>query len=144
MSSSKKLSISKIKKLLSLFKFIVSQKSKNKATALSFLDQSSINDISESIYNILYNETLNLNLSKSQKAKLKKIIKPNVRSFEDISKRNVPIQRRHTKIVQQGSGIGTILLTLIPVLTSLLTKNSNGEVFPKRKYLQRNVFDKQI
>ena len=122
MSSSKKLSISKIKKLLSLFKFIVSQKSKNKATALSFLDQSSINDISESIYNILYNETLNLNLSKSQKAKLKKIIKPNVRSFEDISKRNVPIQRRHTKIVQQGSGIGTILLTLIPVLTSLLTK----------------------
>ena len=122
MSSSKKLSISKIKKLLSLFKFILSQKSKNKATALSFLDQSSINDISESIYNILYNETLNLNLSKSQKAKLKKIIKPNVRSFEDISKRNVPIQRRHTKIVQQGSGIGTILLTLIPVLTSLLTK----------------------
>ena len=122
MSSSKKLSISKIKKLLSLFKFIVSQKSKNKATALSFLDQSSINDISESIYNILYNETLNLNLSKSQKAKLKKNIKPNVRSFEDISKRNVPIQRRHTKIVQQGSGIGTILLTLIPVLTSLLTK----------------------
>ena len=122
MSTSKKLSISKIKKLLSLFKFIVSQKSKNKATALSFLDQSSINDISESIYNILYNETLNLNLSKSQKTKLKKIIKPNVRSFEDISKRNVPIQRRHTKIVQQGSGIGTILLTLIPVLTSLLTK----------------------
>ena len=122
MSSSKILSISKIKKLLSLFKFIVSQKSKNKATALSFLDQSSINDISESIYNILYNETLNLNLSKSQKTKLKKIIKPNIRSFEDISKRNVPIQRRHTKIVQQGSGIGTILLTLIPVLTSLLTK----------------------
>ena len=78
MSNSKKLSISKIKKLLSLFKFIVSQKSKDKATALSFLDQSSINDISESIYNILYNEKLNLNLSKSQKTKLRKIIKPNV------------------------------------------------------------------
>jgi len=122
MSSSKKLSISKIKKLLSLFKFLVSQKSKNKANALSFLNSSSIDDISESIYNILYNEKLNLNFSKSQKAKLKKIIKPNVKSFEDISKRNVPINRRHTKIIQQGSGIGTILLTLIPVLTSLLTK----------------------
>ena len=93
MSNSKKLSISKIKKLLSLFKFIASQKSKDKATALSFLDQSSINDISESIYNILYNEKLNLNLSKSQKNKLRKIIKPNVRSFEDISKRKVPIKR---------------------------------------------------
>ena len=122
MSNSKKLLISKIKRLLSLFRFIASQKSKDKATALSFLDQSSINDISESIYNILYNENLNLNLSKSQKTKLKKIIKPNVKVFEDISKRNVPIKRRHTKIIQQGSGIGTILLTLIPVLTSLLTK----------------------
>ena len=101
MSSSKKLSISKIKKPLSLFKFIVSQKSNNKANALSFLNSSSIDDISESIYNILYNEKLNLNFSKSQKAKLKKIIKPNAKSFEDISKRNVPIKRRHTKIIQQ-------------------------------------------
>ena len=123
MSNSKKLSISKIKGFLSLFEFIASQKSKDKATALSFLDQSSINDISESIYNILYNEKLNLNLSKSQKYKLKKVIKPKVRSFDDISKRKDPIKRRRTKIVQQDSGIGTILLTLIPVLTSLLTKN---------------------
>ena len=69
MSSSKKLSISKIKKLLSLFQFIVSQKSKNKANALSFLNSSSIDDISESIYNILYNEKLNLNHSKSQNTK---------------------------------------------------------------------------
>merc|ERR1712148_107144 len=128
----------------SLYKFIVSQKSNNKSNALSFLNSSSIDDISELIYNILYNETLNLNFSKSQIAKLKKIIKPNVKRFEDISKRNVPINRRHTKIIQQGSGIGTILLTLIPVLTSLLTKNKNGKVFTKRKYIQGNVFDKQI
>ena len=122
MVNSKKLSISKIKKLLTLFKFIVSQRSDNKTTVLSFLDEKSINDISESIYNILYNEKLNLNLSKAQKATLQKIIKPNSRIFEDISKRNIPVKRRHTKIIQQGTGIGTILLTLIPVLTSLLTK----------------------
>ena len=125
MVNSKKLSISKIKKLLTLFKFIVSQRSDNKTTALSFLDENSINDISESIYNILYNEKLNLNLSKAQKAKLKKIIKRNSRIFEDISKRNIPVKRRHTKIIQQGSGIGTILFTLILVLTSLL-KNWHG------------------
>ena len=88
----------------------------------TFLDKKSINDISESIYNILYNEKLNLNLSKTRKPKLKKIIKPNSRIFEDISKRNIPVKRRRTKIIQQGTGIGTILLTLIPVLTSLLTK----------------------
>ena len=55
MSRSKKLSISKIKKLLSLFRFIVSQKSNNKANALSFLNSSSVDDISESIYNLLNN-----------------------------------------------------------------------------------------
>merc|ERR1712148_91033 len=128
----------------SLLKFIVTQKSNNKANALSFLNSSSIGDISESIYNILYNENWNLNLSKSQKAKLKKFFKPNVKSFEDISKRNDPIKRRHTINIQQVSGIGKILLTLIPVLTSLLTKNKNGKVFTKRKYIQGNVFDKQI
>lgn len=100
MSSYKTLSFSKIKKLLSLFKFILSQKSKDKATALSVLDQRSINDISESIYDILYNEKLDLNLSKSQEIKPREIFKPTVRSFEDISKRYIPIKRRHTKIIQ--------------------------------------------
>ena len=122
MSNSKKLSVNKIKKLLTLFKFIASQKSDNKSTVLTLLNEKSINEISESIYNILYNKNLNLNLSKSQKTKLRKIIKPNARSFEDISKKNVSIKRRHNKIIQQGSRIGTILLTLIPVLTSLLAK----------------------
>ena len=122
MSNSKKLSVSKIKKLLTLFKFIVSQKSGNRSTVLTLLNEKSINEISESIYNILYNKNLNLNLSKSQKIKLRKIIKPNARSFEEISKKNVSIKRRHNKIIQQGSGIGTILSTLIPVLTSLLAK----------------------
>ena len=122
MVNSKKLAVYKIKRLLSLFKFIVTQKSKDQATCLSFLNEKSIDEISESIYNILYNEKLNLNLSKSQKTKLKRIIKSNVRSFEDISKKNIPAKKRQSKIVQQGVGIGTILFPLIPILTSLLTK----------------------
>ena len=84
MSNSRKLSVNKIKKLLSLFKFIVSQKSNDKATCLAFLNENSVDDISESIYNILYNEKLNLNLSKSQKSKLKRIVKPKAKNFENI------------------------------------------------------------
>ena len=124
MSNSKKLSVSKIKKLIRLFKFIVSQKSNDKTTCLAFLNENSVDDISESIYNILYNEKLNLNLSKSQKSKLKRIIKPNAKSFENISKRNIPVRKRQSSIVQHGTGIGTVLLTLIPILTSLLSKNN--------------------
>ena len=122
MSNSKKLSVSKIKKLIRLFKFIVSQKSNDKTTCLALLNENSVDDISESIYNILYNEKLNLNLSKSQKSKLKRIIKPNAKSFENISKRNIPVRKRQSSIVQHGAGIGSVLLTLIPILTSLLSK----------------------
>ena len=122
MSNSKKLSVSKIKKLIRLFKFIVSQKSNDKITCLAFLNENSVDDISESIYNILYNEKLNSNFSKSQKSKLKRIIKPNAKSFENISKRNIPVRKRQSNIVQHGAGIGTVLLTLIPILTSLLSK----------------------
>ena len=125
MVNSKKLTVNKIKRLLSLFKFIVSQKSRDQATCLSFLNEKSIDEISESIYNILYNEKLNLNLSKSQKTKLKRIIKPNIRNFEDITKKNISVKKRQSKIIQQGAGIGTVLFTLIPILTSLLTKRNN-------------------
>ena len=59
MQNSKKLSLSKIKKLLVLFKYIIVQKSGNKNTVLRYLNDESINDISESIHNLLYNEKLN-------------------------------------------------------------------------------------
>ena len=122
MSKPKKLSLGKIKDLLTLFRYIVSQKSGNKGIVFKYLDDKSINSISESIYNLLYNEKLNLTLSKSQKSKIKRIIKPNVRSFEDISRKKIPLGKRRNKIAQNGTGIGTILLTLIPILSSFLAK----------------------
>ena len=122
MSKPKKLSLGKIKDLLTLFRYIVSQKSGNKGIVFKYLDDKSISSISESIYNLLYNEKLNLTLSKSQKSKIKRIIKPNVRSFEDISRKKIPLGKRRNKIAQNGTGIGTILLTLIPILSSFLAK----------------------
>ena len=84
MSKPKKLSLGKIKELLNLFKYIVTQKPGNKGTVFKYLDDKSINNISESIYNLLYNEKLYLTLSKPQKSKIKKIIKTIPRNFEDI------------------------------------------------------------
>ena len=122
MQNSKKLPLSKIKKLLILVKYIITQKSGNKNTVLKYLNDESINDISESIYNLLYNEKLNSLFSRPQKTKLKRIIKHNVKSFEDISRKKVPINKRKTKIIQHGKGIGTILLTLIPISSFLAKK----------------------
>ena len=123
MTKSQKLSLSKIKKLLLLFKYIVSQKREDKIIVLRHLDNESIDNISESIYNLLYNEKLNSKLSPSQKTKIKRIIRPNITSFEDISKKKIPSKRRQNKLVQHGTGMGTILLTLIPIFkTSFLTK----------------------
>ena len=98
MQNSKKLSLSKIKKLLVLFKYIIVQKSGNKNTVLRYLNDESINDISESIHNLLYNEKLNSLFSRLQKTKLKRIIKHNVKSFEDISRKKVPIIKRRKKL----------------------------------------------
>ena len=93
-----------------------------KIIVLKHLDNESIDNISESIYNLLYNEELNSKLTTSQKTKIKRIIKPNINSFEDISKKKIPSKRRQNKLIQHGAGIGTILLTLIPILTSFLAK----------------------
>ena len=86
MKSKKKLSVKQTNELLSLFKHIVSQKRENKSTALKHLNDDGINIISESIYNLLYNPDLNQLLSNPQRRKLKSIINPNVRQYEDIPK----------------------------------------------------------
>ena len=67
----KKLSTSRIKRLLSLSYFIVSQNSNDKTKCLSFLNKNLKNEIPESIYNVFYTEKLNTNLSKSLKANKK-------------------------------------------------------------------------
>ena len=94
MPKTKKLTLPKIEKLISLFKYIISQKPGNKSVALKYLNSESVDIISEAIYNLLYNEKLNSLLSTSQKRKLRRIIKPNIKSFEDVSKKKVPLKKK--------------------------------------------------
>ena len=117
-----KLTPKKINDLLRLFKYILSQKREGKIEALRYLDDKGVDNISESIYNLLYNENLNRILTKRQKSKLVKTIKSNLKFFEDIARKKIPSKIRKRKIIQSGSGIGTILLTLLPVISSLLFK----------------------
>ena len=61
----KKLSSKQISSLIELFKHISSQKGEEKITALKYIDDKGVNIISESIYNLLYNENLNDILTKN-------------------------------------------------------------------------------
>ena len=117
-----KLTPKKINDLLRLFKYILGQKGEAKIDVLKYLDERGMVNISESIYNLLYNENLNHILTKSQKSKLVKTIKSNLSNFENIARKKIPSKIRKRKIIQSGTGIGTILLTLLPVISSLLFK----------------------
>ena len=57
----------KINDLLTLFKHISSQKGEAKINVLKYLDDEGVDNISESIYNLLYNENLNQILTKDKK-----------------------------------------------------------------------------
>ena len=63
----KTISQKKIQNILSLFKYLCSQKNQNANIALKFLNDESIDYISEAIYNLLYNENLKTVISKKQK-----------------------------------------------------------------------------
>ena len=117
----KKLTSKQISNLIELFKHISLQKGE-KITALKYLDDKGVDIISESIYNLLYNENLNDILTKNQKRQLIKIISPNLYDFETIAKRKISGIRRKNKIIKFGSGIGSILLSLLPVISSLFLK----------------------
>ena len=130
----KKLTPKKINDLLRLFKHISSQKGEAKINVLKYLDDGGVDNISESIYNLLYNENLNQILTKRQKRKLVKTIKQNSNNFENIEKKRISTKIRKRKIIQSGSGIGTILLTLLPVISSLLFKK-NEKLFTERKFI---------
>lgn len=98
MQNTKKLSKKKIKVLINLFKHVVSQKPHNRINYFNVLDDTSINNISEFIYNLLYNEKLNSVLSNIQKRKLKRIIKPSIHNFETISRKKIPTRKGKQKL----------------------------------------------
>ena len=116
----KKVSPAKIKSILTLFKYLIDQKKENKEIALQFLHDDGINYISELIYNLLYNESLNNSFKAHTRRKLVKVIKPHSSKFEVISKKHLPIKIQRSKIHQVGPGIGVILASVLPLLGSLL------------------------
>jgi hypothetical protein len=85
---------------------------------IKHLDDEGINTICECLYNVIFTD---LKLSKKKKLLLKKHIK-NFPNIKQLTNANVSVSKRRYALTQQGSGIGLILSTVLPLLASLFTK----------------------
>jgi len=90
---------------------------------LDHLSDSSVDDICECVYNVINTD---LRLSSSKRKKLKQHItsKCSINNIKSISNKKVSISKRRKLLKQEGGGLGLILASVIPFLTSLFTPKS--------------------
>jgi len=86
---------------------------------IKHLDDKGINDVCECLYNVIFTD---LKLSKKKRATLKKHIR-NFPQIKQLTNANIAVSKRRTALVQNGSGLGLILSTVLPLLTSLFSRS---------------------
>lgn len=85
---------------------------------IKHLDDKSVDDICECVYNTLFTD---LKIPKNKKNKLKRDLHKHCckANLNIISSKNIPISKRRKALQQEGRGIGLILSSIVPLLTSL-------------------------
>ena len=123
MASKTKCDISKkkVQKVLDLLRLLTSLNKTNQETALRFLTDEGVDFISETIFNVLYNPHCTSTLTKKEKSKLVKHLKPKSKILQKISNKKHSVLYKRKQISQSGSGISLLLSAAIPFLISLLT-----------------------
>lgn len=106
----------KFKDKYALYQSITKVPDSLKHHILKHLDDSSIDDICECLYNIVFTD---LNLSKQKKQFLKNHIQKSLPNIKKITNRNVSVSKRRHALIQHGSGLGIILSTILPFLAKL-------------------------
>lgn len=89
---------------------------------LNHLDDSSIDDICECVYNTIYTD---LKIPKNKRRRLKNNLHKHCckANLKIITSKNISVSRRRKALQQEGKGLGLILSTVVPLLTSLFSKN---------------------
>lgn len=101
-----------------LYECIVKVPDHLKTHIIKHLDDKSINDICECLYNVIFTD---LNLTKKKKA----ILKRHIRKFphiKQVTNANIAVSKRRAALTQHGNGLGLILSAVLPLLTSLFSK----------------------
>lgn len=112
---------SELKKKLELYKVLNSVPKVTLKHIIKHLDDESIDDICECVFNIIYTD---LKLSNKKRSALKTKLHKHccVKNLKRISNKKLSTSRRRKALMQEGEGIGLILSTVIPLLTKLFWK----------------------
>lgn len=113
--------LSYLKNKTSFYESLQNLKPEQLQHVMKHLDDKSIDDICECVYNTLFTD---LNIPTNKKNKLKKHLNKHCckANLKIISSKNRPISRRRKALQQEGKGLGIILSTIVPLLTSLFAK----------------------
>lgn len=108
-------------KFLSLIKFARKLKPEELECFIDYLSDPAIEQMCECIYNVINTD---LKLPRRKVGQLKKHIKTkcNSKRLKCISNKKVPIFKRRKALKQEGRGLGLLLASAIPFLTSLFSK----------------------
>lgn len=83
---------------------------------IKHLDDDSIDDICECLYNVVFTD---MNLSKQKKQFLRQHIKKTMPNIKQMTNKNVSVSKRRQALSQHGNGIGLILSAILPFLAKL-------------------------
>lgn len=105
---------------LSILKLFRKLKTDEVEALIEHLTDNTVDSICECVFNVLNTD---LKFSKRRTAYLKRHIKKkcNVHRIKTISNKKIPIFKRRKALKQEGKGLGLILASVIPFLSSLLS-----------------------
>lgn len=89
---------------------------------IRFLNDDGIKVLSESVYNVLFND---LSLKKAEKKKIRNLYRDKERVFNAIGKKHNSIKRRRALLIQHGGSLGNLLSTATKSLSSFIFGHSN-------------------
>lgn len=104
---------------LELLQIVQHCKSSHRPHLFKFLDDKSINTLSEVIQNVLFHD---LNLSKKQKRMLFKKYGGQRKQLKLLTNKSNSTAKKKKILTQVGGSLGAILGIALPILTSLFTK----------------------
>lgn len=111
---------------IKLYESLVKLKPDTLGKIVQHLDENSVDAICECVYNVVHSD---LNLSKAAKRKLKRKLQKSCtkKNLQIIMKKKNSLSKRRKALSQEGSGIGLILATVVPLLANLLFNKKSAQ-----------------